>query len=321
MKRKIIKLGTSTLVVSLPSKWARKFNITTGNEIDMEENNIGELILQAKSTIKKKKEIEISFEKEDEKDIYILLISLYRRGYEKITITNITKKKIEEITKITYSMLLGFEIIDKSESSCVLDNIAEPSQQKYSLLVRRIFLTIKETINKIYMDFDKKKYDLTALHELKDQNDKFINFCKRTILYGNKENSISEWELLSFLLQIEHALFYFYKYMSENKIVPQLDMIKSIEDYSNYFNLLYEGYFTYDLRKLQKITSLRNKYHYGDIIKKIEKKSGKEAVAYSFLKELFRITQISISPIISMITEDKYESNTNNNNNNNNNNN
>ena len=39
MKRKIYKLGKSTLVVSLPSKWAKKYNISSNQELHVLEKD------------------------------------------------------------------------------------------------------------------------------------------------------------------------------------------------------------------------------------------------------------------------------------------
>ena len=37
MKRRIIKQGHNTLTITLPSKWAKKFNINPGDEVELIE--------------------------------------------------------------------------------------------------------------------------------------------------------------------------------------------------------------------------------------------------------------------------------------------
>jgi len=51
MKRKIIKLGTATLVVSLPSKWTKKFNLKSGNDLELEEANSNLIIEVLKKSL------------------------------------------------------------------------------------------------------------------------------------------------------------------------------------------------------------------------------------------------------------------------------
>ncbi|MBW2987388.1 AbrB/MazE/SpoVT family DNA-binding domain-containing protein, partial [Candidatus Woesearchaeota archaeon] len=36
MKRKVVKQGSATLTVSLPTSWTKKYNIKPGDEIEME---------------------------------------------------------------------------------------------------------------------------------------------------------------------------------------------------------------------------------------------------------------------------------------------
>ena len=37
MKRKLVQQGAATMMVSLPSKWIKKFGLKKGDEIDLEE--------------------------------------------------------------------------------------------------------------------------------------------------------------------------------------------------------------------------------------------------------------------------------------------
>jgi len=37
MKRKVSQIGPATLMVSLPSKWAKQFGVKKGSELEIEE--------------------------------------------------------------------------------------------------------------------------------------------------------------------------------------------------------------------------------------------------------------------------------------------
>ena len=39
MKRKVIQIADSTQLISLPRKWAQKFNIKKGDELEVEEHD------------------------------------------------------------------------------------------------------------------------------------------------------------------------------------------------------------------------------------------------------------------------------------------
>ena len=57
MKRNIVKQGHSTLMVSIPMKWVKKYNLKKGMQVDVEDNG-RDLIISTKSELEpKKKEI------------------------------------------------------------------------------------------------------------------------------------------------------------------------------------------------------------------------------------------------------------------------
>ncbi len=60
MRRKVVKLGPATLVVSLPSKWTKKFSINAGDELEMEEHNKNLIISTEKGINIEKEAIDIS---------------------------------------------------------------------------------------------------------------------------------------------------------------------------------------------------------------------------------------------------------------------
>src|SRR3989338_4074636 len=83
MKRKVAKIGSSTLMISLPNKWARQHSIKKGDEIEIEEQGKRLVISLDKELELDKKEIEI---KEVGSIIGRILVALYKSGYDEIKI-------------------------------------------------------------------------------------------------------------------------------------------------------------------------------------------------------------------------------------------
>ena len=137
---------------------------------------------------------------------------------------------------------------------------------------------------------------------MKNQQDKFILFCRR-LLSKEKFEKLLDWEFLTFLMQVQHAYFYLYKYCSENKIKAEKQMIDLLEELNNYFLLLEKAYYNKDLNSVHKINELKNSYHIGACLKLIEKSSGKNSVVYSYIRELFRLVQMSSSPVLAGLLE------------------
>lgn len=300
MKRKIIKLGTATLVVSLPSKWTKKFNLKQGDEIDVEEEN-SNLLLQTKKGIAAKKEITIDLADQDEKGMEIILTHIYRRGFEKIIVKNVNEDILKTIRKVVKNLLLGFEISKRAGDICIIENLAEPTEQKGDVLLRRIFLMVKEIQNKIQSDFEKKNYNDSEIEEIRTQTDKFTIYYRRILSKQSEKESTFRWELLTTLMRITHSYHYMYKYAAENSLKPEKDIILLLKDLQNYFQILYDACFNKDMDKIKQLNQLRKEFQYGRCIKFLESKKGKNVVLHSFIRDIFRTIQLGQSSVISLI--------------------
>ncbi|HHE36209.1 MAG TPA: AbrB/MazE/SpoVT family DNA-binding domain-containing protein [Candidatus Woesearchaeota archaeon] len=299
MKRKVIKQGSGGFTVYLPKKWADKKGLKPGDQIDIKEKGTA-LILDTE--VKEKKQISIRITEENKADLKNILTHLYRRGFDTITITNTSKELQDEIKKITNNMLLGFEVTGIEQNTCGIENISEPAGEKYDVMLRRIFLIIRETQRIISNDFKKSKFNsLKELREFRDQQDKFILFCRRILTKERFEieNPSLDWELLTFLMHIEHNYYYLYLYASKHKPIKEKKIIDLLDKLEEYFQLCYNAYYKKDIKYIHKINQLKEEYQFGKCYKYLEQARGQEAVILSHIRELFRLIQIGTSPILS----------------------
>src|SRR4030042_5386016 len=226
MNRKLIRQGGGGFTVYLPKKWADKKGLKPGDQVSIKETGTA---LTIDSPSKEKKEIAIEITEENRKDLNNIITHLYRRGFDSIIMKNIDENLLDKAKEITTHLLLGFEVTETSKSICKIENISEPTGEKYEVLIRRIFLIIKETQRIISADFKNNKFSsLKEIEELRSQQDKFILFCRR-ILTKEKfetENPMLNWELLTFLMKIEHAYYYLYLYASKNKLTRDKKIIE-----------------------------------------------------------------------------------------------
>lgn len=290
MKRKIIKQGAATLTISLPAKWAKKFDLKQGDEVSVEESN-GNLLLSAGELKKKPRSVTIEIEQKDDK--IPMLTHLYRNGMDTIKV----KELIDEVPKITSELLLGFEVTERGKDYIVISMISEPTENKYDVLLRRVFLMIKEAQELTGEGLKDKFSRLDALELLKKQHDKFVLFCKRSI--NLQKGSAEQWELLTFLMHIMHSYYYFYKYCSEEKVKPTVKIKELLQKLQQYYGIYYDAYYKEKFEGVHKINRLKKKYQFGKCYSYVGKAKGKEAVALALLRELFRIIQIGSSPILS----------------------
>src|SRR3989338_4090083 len=128
MKRKIIRLGKTTLVASLPTKWTREFNLNRGDYLDVEERN-GELILSAKK-ISKETEKNLDFTKVSNTMLALLILqATYNAGFDTISISHQpeieeyrTRKKIKTskfLQGLVREQYTGMEIIEQTEKKTI----------------------------------------------------------------------------------------------------------------------------------------------------------------------------------------------------------
>jgi len=297
MRRKIMKLGPSTMVVSIPSKWIHSTGIKQGQEIELTEKN-NELIISSTKGNKSKKETTIEITQDNSQDIEIILTHLYRQGFDKLLVKNVEKQIEEKIKEVVNKLLLGFEITSKDKNIWIIENIASPAEEKYEVLLKRSFFIVKETI-KATEEYIKNKTK-TNIEELKSEQDKYILYCQRSLTLESTKNPTAEWELLTFLRHIEHSIYYLNKEL-EKGFEKDNNLIQLVQKLEEYFNMYFDAYTLKDIKSIHTINRLKSKYQFGECIHLIEK--GKNAVIYSYLREIFRVIQIGSSPIFRLILE------------------
>jgi len=185
-----------------------------------------------------------------------------------------------------------------------LENLAEPTDQKYDVLLKRLFFTIKETQKIILEGFESSNFsNFKDVEQLKDQQDKFVLFCKRILVSKDDKNLVYQYELLTFLMHIQHTYYYMYKYAYENKIKPDQKAIELQKDLIGYFELFFNAYFNKDMSAVNKIQKQKDEFQFGKCFKYLESSKGKNSIIFSYERELFRLIQISTSPVIASIID------------------
>jgi len=302
MRRKIIKQGAATLTLSLPAKWTKKFNLKAGDEIEVEEHGSQLLLNQKKAPERKEMTLEIT--EANKHDIQPILSHLYRMGFDSIVLKNVSPGLANVITNITKDYLLGFEVTERDGKQCKITNISEPTEEKYPVLLRRIFLIIKETQHLVKQSFKNGDYQqIKDIEDLRKQGDKFIFFCLRIVT--REKGPLLDWELLKFLLQIEHAYHYLYIYASEHKLKSNQRVNELLDALEKYFQLYYEAFYQRDIAAINKITKMKKDYQFGKCYIYLEQAKGPEAVVLSHIREIFRLIQIGASPILGGLFEAK----------------
>ena len=96
MKRKLVKQGAATLMVSLPSKWAKQNKLGKGDEVDVFQRD--NALMLTPESVSSKREVEIEIGSETESSVRTIITNTYRMGYDRIKVYfNSTKNKIKDV--------------------------------------------------------------------------------------------------------------------------------------------------------------------------------------------------------------------------------
>lgn len=298
MKRKLIRQGGGGYTLYLPKSWVEERGLKAGEEINLNEVN-DKIVISSNSY--QKLEMQIKLENDSTHYIYVKLSHAYRMGFDKMIIYFNNETALAKIKKIVKDNLLGFEITDHNQNKCVVENITEPTDEKFAVLLRRIYLQIKETHSLILEDFSHSKKDKEAeIKDLRTSLDKHIFFCRRVISkkMNIEENSVLHWELLTFLMHIHHSYYYMYENYNREKLNPKtLNLFRKLE---SYFNKYYRAYFEKKENFLDEIAS-EKKILFEEVFAELNNTKNKDKVILSYLKEIVRLIQIGGSPVRAML--------------------
>lgn len=272
MKRKIIKLGTATLVTSLPSKWTRKFNLKSGDEVEVEERENELVVSTQRIDTRSTKEIDIT--DLDTKVIDREIVAAYTNGYDEIKIkypTTIKNLKTNEeipslnfIQNIVNQKLIGMEIVEQKQTFCILKDLGSPQEGEFDRVLRRTFFLLlslsEETIQAI-KTLDKQQ---AASIKFSRQNiDRFINYCLRILTkkghtnYGKTSQYFALIYQLKALTQMFHVIGTELQFR-DKKSDPEV--IKAVEEMDKHIKLLYDLFYKYNPAVATEIVKSRRKF-------------------------------------------------------------
>ena len=251
-KRKIVRQGESTLMISLPFRWVKKNELKKGDEVDIsDEENILKISSKIQG-IKNEKEINIL----DFKDhtIKTILINSYLSGFDKIKINYSHKKTINVINDILRNDLIGFEIIKSNDKSCEIENVTEPAKEQFENILSRLIINIERLYDITYSNIESEKKEYLDL-EIKILQ--YYNFCIRSINKYNKNPDPINLFLYE-LIKGQREIFNILNLLDKNKTKTDKIVIELLKESKNLFELLTKANKDKNINDLEKLHDLRD---------------------------------------------------------------
>ncbi len=299
MKRKVVKQGAATLMVSLPSKWTKRFELKKGEEINIEE--LGDNLLISKDAAPAKRYTTITLANHTESAIRTAITNTYRAGYDSVTVYFGDDHRYNILLKTIRNNLLGFDVIKKEKDSCTVENITEPSDMQFDVLLRKVFYNIS-----LFIESTQKrlagKISFEDYEELELKIQQYDNFCRRVMSKNNPFGSKTSffWTFLSLIVHGQRELYHLNRFLDKNKIVCKYAIL--LDNVAQSFELLTEAYFKKEVRKLERLHELEKETMYVGMYKHIQK-DGKENIVLYHSAAALRQFYLASSPLIGLLLE------------------
>ncbi len=285
MKRKVIKQGHNTLTITLPSEWAKRFNLQSGNEVDLDEKNNGLFISTEKNNFHRTAEFDIS--KMDIAMIWKYFMAVYREGYDEVKVTFNEKQDFDSPYKffsqhrldVKYkrsrdkktplealqnfvTRFIDFEIVEHGKDYVIIKEMGEPSSKQFDNSLRRIFLLLQEMAEQTLEAIKTNNPKLVAhMHDVDINLDKFHDYCVRILnRVGNKDQK--KTSLLFTMLYLMELIGDEFKNISIHLLFdfPPNTKFKNIEllaqAVTDQINGFYDVFYKFDAEKIRVLSGI-----------------------------------------------------------------
>ncbi len=271
MKRKVSRIGASTLMVSLPSKWCKAYNVKKGDEIELQEDN-GNLLLQLQYQAEgKRARIDA---RQMEKLNTNFITGAYQLGYDELEILFRNDQDFQDIQKAIQSCI-GYEIVNVGEKHCTIKDISQSSNIEFNSILRRTFLLLLQMAESCHDALQKQEFGrLQDIRLLESSNNRFTDYCKR-VLNKHHYPDKGKTNIMYCLIRDLEKMADEYKRICDNiKTVVDKPFLKLFAEVNQVLRLFYEQFYSFDNQATEQ--ALKKAKHLGSTILQHLSKSEKE---------------------------------------------
>ncbi len=147
--RRLQRLGTTTIVVSLPRKWVKDKGLKQGDVVYLEEG-IDSIVLHTSNKAQQTYKITINAELEPNPETLARLVTAsYLQGYDEVRIisqTGLLLEQVEEIQAVV-ERLPGFEVLEQTPNQLVIQGIVDPAKFTVDSIMKRMQVMVSSMIN------------------------------------------------------------------------------------------------------------------------------------------------------------------------------
>ena len=190
--RKVQRVGSSTLAVSLPTEWVKRVGLKKGDMVFFDQEGDGTLKLIVAKRMVEKKPVMVEVDAdlcEDPKLLHRVLSGIYVLGHYVVKVsskTRLKREQIDVIRKLTRE-LIGIGIMEETHNQVIIECFIDIARFPIHTLLRRLYI-IASTMYKEAIDaFSEFNIDLAeeAVQRKQEADTMFwiiarlLNVCQR----------------------------------------------------------------------------------------------------------------------------------------------
>ncbi len=191
-KRKVIKFGQNSFVISLPKEWVDSHKLEKGDEVHVEKNALN-LIVSPHKRYKVEKEKKILADNKTFEEIEQEIISAYKSFFSTIIIEGKDLKPMTKKIKRLLQELSGVEIIQNSMKQIVAKDLLDLNHISISTMINRMDMMVRNMFTEV-LDRDIEEIDRNRGSE-KDQDINRLNFLVSRVARAILKNPTSSSEI------------------------------------------------------------------------------------------------------------------------------
>ena len=258
IKRKIVQHGNTSLTISLPISWARRFDLKKGDELDILEKEKSIIISTAKAF--QVNAIELDISGFDEKTIVWHIQALYRSGYDEVKVIFGNHSQMNIIQRIMGSFI-GYSIMEQKGNYCIIKTISQVVEQEFESALRRTFLVTLSMAESTYDAFSERKSDsFNSVMVMEETNNQLVLFCHRLLNkygYNNYAKTTSVYTIISLLENIADNYRNMMKDIRDKNIELdyKVDVLEIFSDVNKLLRTFYDIFYKPENKKVVEMSS------------------------------------------------------------------
>jgi phosphate uptake regulator len=292
MKRRLVKQGAATMMISLPTKWIKENNLGKGDEVDVIELEKNLLISKEFKNLKKETELTVTIPIRTA--VQVMITNAYRADYHKVKVNYKDPKVYSIIKQIVDEQLLGYEIIQKAEGYCIIENIASLTETQFDNIFSKLLMNIEETFDYAAQYLKGERVDF---EKTQDKTKEFDNLCRRIIFREQMAKSELRVDFHSELMHAQREIYLLLLYLSKNKTKSDKTELDLLIDCRKTFEMVREAYYTKSIETLEKLIEFEQSA-YKKAYKALEKS---DPIIIHHLMNVLRGFYLSTSPLVGIL--------------------